>query len=408
MRAYWFIIRPRNAENEMKAAQIQPLGIGLRIFPTHVVQYLEWDRPVHVRTASQLRNEHVRTASQLRNELNLRKNEHHGAVSSKAAKRIRNAVNWLAASARPKRVYCAVDQRTYKFRLNFITLTLPSLDNDLTDHEFKNKLLRTWIERMRYRHRLRNYVWKVEPQENGNIHAHVTTDVFIHHSEIRAAWNEILISNGLMTAFADKHGHSDPNSTDVKSVKTVKNLAAYLAKYFAKSSDSSSSGSDENGNSRRAIRGRLWAASRSLSDANRCNIITLPSDDDGVLEPLVSSDAKLLQVHSEPDAFGRKRLLATIYLMSSEVWRSLRGSVVGDHYFNRLTALRNGQLRSDGSKLNYHDIKFTTFDTQPGDTQHQRVNGRTEAKDRSDTRPETPFGEIRPKYRQLDLFQAIC
>jgi hypothetical protein len=38
----------------------------------------------------------------------------------------------------------------------------------------------------------------------------------------------------LVTAFAAKHGHRNPNSTDVHSIYNIKNLAGYLAKYCSK------------------------------------------------------------------------------------------------------------------------------------------------------------------------------
>ncbi len=369
----------------MNSPVYQPSEIGLRIYPTHIVQYYAHDR-----------SGRARSSLQLKAQLFLRQNKHKGSVSKKSAKRIKNAVNWLAASSKMKRIYSKIDNRNYTFRMNFITLTLPSLDHGITDHNFKNKLLRTWLERMRYRHGLRNYVWKVETQANGNIHAHITTDCFIHYAEIREAWNDILIKNGLMRTFADNHGHSDPNSTDVKAVKRIKNLAAYLAKYFSKS--------DED---RRKVSGRLWSSSYSLSDRNVCNIIVPPDDDSGVVSPLVSSKADCVYVESEPNALGLRRRLATVYFMRKQDWRSLEGTLIFTHYLNRIKEIQTGIPVDLKDQFNFNQLEHVRFNST---TSNQRTGGDPTSLLCSDrTHPETDYvmPDERKELRQLDLFQPI-
>jgi len=363
----------------------QPSEIGLRIYPTHIVQYF-------VRDSSNS----CRSDAQMKAALNLRQNSAKGLVSAKASKRIKNAVNWLASSAKFKRVYCKHDQRTYRFKLNFITLTLPSLDHGLTDHQFKNQLLRLWLERMRYRHKLHNYVWKVETQANGNIHAHITTDCFIHYSEIRDAWNSILIKKGLMRTFADQHGHSNPNSTDVKAVAKVKNIAAYLAKYFSKSDQD-----------RRRVSGRLWSCSHSLSNSNRCTIVVPPTDDDSIIYPLVSSSAKHIYIDSEPNSMGLRRRLATVYLMSPSIWRELQSSAIGDHFTNHLKSIRENIPDNSINSLKFQDYAHTKFNPKP-------ISSGTAKPDRSrgsfniGASPQTSFLQQIPKSAfQYDLFQSI-
>jgi hypothetical protein len=304
----------------MEAAPNLPTGMSIRIQPTYCVQFMEFDR-----------RDSCRTASQLANQVHLHSNAPRPEVSDKASKRIRNAVNWLASSAEKKRVFCKLDSRTYWFKLNFITLTLPSLEHEITDHQFKNRLLKNFLARMSYRHGLRNYVWRVETQANGNIHAHITSDCFIHWSEIRSVWNDLLIRNGLMKSFAQKHGHSDPNSTDVKAVKSVKDIAAYLAKYFSKGDAA-----------RRNVSGKLWSCSHSLSDRNPCSIHLDPQDSYDVTTPLVSSSAEALQVKSEPNSFGHRRHLATLFFMKPCIWKEISGSLIADHFNSRLDEIRTG------------------------------------------------------------------
>lgn len=326
----------------MNTPKNQHLSIGLRIFPTHIVQYSEHDRSACSRSNSQIKSQ-----------LNLALNKPNGVVSYKSAKKIRNAVNWLVASSVKQRVFSQIDKRTYQFKVNFITLTLPSLNHGLTDHQFKNRLLKNWLARMQYKCGLKNYVWKVETQANGNIHAHITSDCFIHYSYIRDSWNSLLIKNGLMKDFAAKHGHSDPNSTDVAAVHSIKDLAAYLAKYFSKSDEQ-----------RRGVSGRLWSCSYTLSDSNVCNIICPPDDDDNILKPIISSSAECIKVESEPNQFGRRRHLASVYIMRPNIWKEISGSAIHDNYTQRLLEIRSGQPINSIISQKLKSYAYTSFNAK--------------------------------------------
>lgn len=263
-----------------------------------------------------------KTAKMQANELNLKNNDHGGQLSKKAIRRLSNAVNWLVASAEDKRVFDNETQRSYKFKLNFITLTLPTTDHDITDHFFKSVMLHNFINTCRYRFGLRNYVWKVETQANGNIHAHFTTDTFIHWRALRDVWNRILAKNDLIQPYHEKHKNLsfedynnlynsegkyktdqvkkafnagvasnwlDPNSTDVHAVYKVKDIAAYLAKYMSKSEEG-----------RRKIKGRLWGCSYNLSENNKLVVELAGTEGDKIFEPLTKSDIdyKPIQIKS--------------------------------------------------------------------------------------------------------------
>lgn len=382
---YWFIIRPTTAQNYMEPNVYQPSEIGIRIHPTHITQYSVRDRSTRGRSKDQLQAQ-----------LNLRVNSPKGSVSYKASKRIKNAVNWLVASSQPKPVYSKIDERHFQFRLNLITLTLPSLDLDLTDHQFKNKLLRSWIKRMSYSHGLRNYVWKVETQANGNIHAHITSDCFIHHREIRDAWNSILIKNGLMKGFADKHNHSNPNSTDVKSVKNVKSLSAYLAKYFSKDDDD-----------RRKVSGRLWASSYSLSDRNVCNIVVPPDDDSNIIRPLIDCSAEHFVVEGPKNSMGFRSKLATVFFMKPSVWRELRGTVIYEHFTNRIREIRTGKPHTTENTLLFNTLKHVRFNAKPSTDGAYRASGDIQTSDQRPTPAAERFGIPRNPLSQLDLFQNL-
>lgn len=121
------------------------------------------------------------------------------------------------------------EKQHFTFRVNFITLTL-SASQEHSDKEIKQKLLQPFIRILRNRHGVRNYIWKAEAQDNDRIHFHITCDQFIHYDTIRQTWNTLQETLGYIT----RSGLPDPNSTDIHSVKNIKNLAGYMANYLGK------------------------------------------------------------------------------------------------------------------------------------------------------------------------------
>lgn len=219
---------------------------------------------------------------------NLAQNEHNGDVSKKASKNIKNAVNWMLASTKLKRVYRKSDNTHFFFRVAFFTLTLPSKQLH-SDNEIKNKVLQPFVTYARNKWRMKNYVWRAEAQKNGNVHFHFTTDIFIHHSELNRIWNLQLLKLGYI---------GGKPSTEIHAVKNVNNLGAYLAKYLGK-----------NDESRRKIIGKLWACSESLSVNNTKLVIDLQNPSEqfskikGQLKHLIVKDICIgdLMCYSEKD-----------------------------------------------------------------------------------------------------------
>jgi hypothetical protein len=302
----------------------------------------------------------TKTLERIKNEENLKNNQHGGQMSRKATRRITNAVNWLVASAKNKWIFDKTSQKRFTFRVNFITLTLPTLDHGVTDHHFKSVLLHNFINTCRYKYDLKNYVWKVETQANGNIHAHFTTDTFIHWKDIRNVWNRILEKKGVIDKYRAKHeklsfdeyaalydptgtkdidqlrrafaqgcsaSWSDPNTTDVHSVHKVKDIASYLAKYMGKSDDD-----------RRAVKGRLWGCSTNLSETNKLTMELADTRDFKVLEDLHNSGIKYKPIMSKPNAFGETFEIGSLFLYKLSDWgKNIKGKLLdlfNEHRFN--------------------------------------------------------------------------
>lgn len=227
---------------------------------------------------------------------NLIDNDTEGKMSMKARKKFELALNWLLFNAKPKRVHDSETGKSFSFKVNFITLTLPATQQH-SDQEIKDVCLNNFITVAR-KAGLKNYIWRAEAQPaTGNIHFHLITDMFIHYNDIRKWWNQSTQLLGYIDAYRLKFGHRNPNSTDVHSVKHVRKLAPYLSKYCTKNRAFACIGElrkikgqvievlyksdmyhkEEGGKKQgvvighilgariRPIEGRLWACSQSLS-----------------------------------------------------------------------------------------------------------------------------------------------
>lgn len=152
-----------------------------------------------------------------------------GLLSNKAGKNLRNAIETLCYTALLKWVYRKSDGTSYPFFVNFITLTL-SRQQNVSDSEVVRICLSPFLENLVKMNPGFLYVWKAEVQDNGNIHFHITTNTFIHHSFLRKSWNyyQRKLDKGPDTTF------DNPNSTDVHAVRNVGSLANYMASYLLK------------------------------------------------------------------------------------------------------------------------------------------------------------------------------
>lgn len=294
----------------------------------------------------------------------LKLQKHTGEISDKARKRLTNCVNWLVASAKTKRVFSKETNNTHKFKVNFVTLTLPTLDHDISDHHFKKVLLHAFINSCRYRYNLKNYIWKVEAQANGNIHAHFTTDTFLPHGGLRDIWNTILEKNGLITPYREKHmamslndyirayhgngartieqlrrayqygqksNWSDPNTTDVHAVYKIKDIGAYMAKYMSKSDKG-----------RRKIKGSLWRASYALTRANKLTMV-LPEDAGmEALNTFMNPEIEYSEIMQDSKNGGIPRKVGEIFFLKLSDWYDKLKGPIKELYMQTLFAIRTG------------------------------------------------------------------
>jgi hypothetical protein len=164
--------------------------------------------------------------------LKFTKKAYSGNMSAGSRKRVIKAIDILLQKSPPKYIYNPVTGKHFNFTINFITLTVS--ENQIIDfkHTYDN-LLKPFLRILREKFKAL-YVWKAELQKRGQIHYHLTTNKFIEHSKVSSIWNNLQRKAGYLDAYAIKYHHFNAPSIQVKGVRKINDLAAYLSKYVGK------------------------------------------------------------------------------------------------------------------------------------------------------------------------------
>lgn len=294
------------------------IGQNIYIRPNYIVSLPEYDKP-----------KNYYSQSFLDNKKNLKENTHKGKLSVKSSKELKGVINWLVSSAKKKTIYHKETEQHYTFKVNFVTLTLPDTQNEINDKDFKEKLLNPFLTYCRKYLKLTNYVWKLEFQENGKLHAHLTTDSFIYWKDIRNAWNRRLKANGYLNDFIDKFGHDNPNSTDIHSVYKINDVASYLAKYMAKNEQLT-----------KQVKGRIWGCNYELSRNSKPKLFVWANEIHEVMKPLFNSLIECKPIMTLPDSLGAVTQLGEIFYMKPFTWNLIRNEIK-DLFLQTCSNIRN-------------------------------------------------------------------
>lgn len=181
----------------------------------------------------------------------IRNKEYNGYISRPTKKRIERMVENLIFAIQAFQKKNKGKKGASSIQPTFITLTL-SYEQIQSDNFIKRNLLMRFIEKIKKNCGVENYIWRAEPQRNGNIHFHIIADRFIKWQTIRAYWNEIQSKYDYIDAFEQRNGHRNPNSTDIHALNKINNIAAYICKYMTKDKPS------------RKIEGRIWGCSSNF------------------------------------------------------------------------------------------------------------------------------------------------
>lgn len=231
-----------------------------------------------------------------KNKPKVKKAFHNFRISENAFRTMKRRINWLYYLSKSRYKKTLSGKEIFNFKMSFITLTLPSKQQHNTAF-ITEKILNHFLTTIRQKYGMQNYVWRLEFQNNGNVHYHLVTDCYVDYFVLRSNWNRILDKYGYVQPYTDrfknlslteynqvvnrdkkiefkkiadwyakgcKYNWTDPNTVDVKSVTSGKKISFYIAKYFAKDPDNYCDKNEldtaENSESL-----RLWFCSRALS-----------------------------------------------------------------------------------------------------------------------------------------------
>lgn len=247
-----------------------------------------------------------------------------GKVSKQAHRKISNALDYLLLLARPKNVQLSESGKHFQFRIAFITLTLPAKQIH-TDNQIKSLCLNSFLIELKKIYRVKNYVWRAEKQKNGNIHFHIIIDKFIPWNELRSRWNRIINKLGYVDQYRNnmkefyKNGFrfrevknkkwdydyqfnayqkgkandfNNPNSTDIHSIKKIKNLKSYVTKYLTKQPEQQNITENSDGISL-DIKGRLWGCNVELSDVKGADLPVGWSESEELQKMVIESKCRV-------------------------------------------------------------------------------------------------------------------
>lgn len=176
-----------------------------------------------------------------------------GSVTDGSVKRLKKCISLLVQKSPRISIYNPVAKCHHPFRLSFITLTIADQKRDTAKDVYKNCMAK-WLRWAR-RAGMTDYVWKAELQQRGALHYHLSTNMFMHWEEVRDVWNKYQRKAGYLDKYAKQNGHFKANSTDVHSIRKVKDIERYLSKYMQKGIGNSS------------INGKVWDASKNLKQS---------------------------------------------------------------------------------------------------------------------------------------------
>lgn len=331
---YWLVIAPTTETVTLTENRVYHTGNNLYVNPTYVVSVPEFGGNIHERSAAQERSAK-----------NLRQNDHNGELSNKAKVRMRNALNWLAVSSKAKRVWCRRSNKSFWFKISFITLTIPPQKDKPVTHVQLKKVLHSWLMYAQKYFYLRNYVWKVEAHEDGRLHVHITSDSFIHWRKLRESWNRVLRSNGFLKLHNEKFNNYDPNSTDIHSVKDIQNIAGYISEYMTKKT-----------NLTKGFKGRIWSCCYNLSASNKCSVNISADELSAELRKLYSRKFRFKQVRQRNKRTGIERNVADLFFLSEGLWKELKGTKVYEAYNEKRFRIRNNL---PDIPPEYYEMNFT-------------------------------------------------
>jgi hypothetical protein len=214
--------------------------------------------------------------------LNLTKKQYTGKMSINTSSKIRTILDtWLSALLLKIKDESYINCKKLNYPV-FITLTL-SAPQVYSDKFINRHLLARFLEKYIYHTGCKYLFWRAESQQNGNIHYHIIADKWMDYKKVRKLWNDIQENYGYIDEFEKKYKHRDPNSTDIKGARDVKDFVKYVLKYVAKV------------DKYRVLECRLWGMSDELRNVKPCVLNPDSEINETFKKIVVSSGSRLIK-----------------------------------------------------------------------------------------------------------------
>lgn len=199
---------------------------------------------------------------------NLKDNKVKGKLSRKSLLHVRKHLQAWAESVRLYNLRNNLGFNSTKRKLSMITLTLSGSQKH-DDKYLKKQLFQRFIEWTTRTQNVKHYYIRYETQVNGNLHAHLIVDNYIHKEKITEKWNRLQDHLGYLNEYKKVHKGDNPPSTHVTSLDEQNNMLEYMLKYSTKD------------NNNRPVDGRQYGMSDSLKNID-------------VFETLINSELMLI------------------------------------------------------------------------------------------------------------------
>jgi hypothetical protein len=170
--------------------------------------------------------------------------------------------------------------RRATLRINMLTLTLSKLQHH-DDKYIKRFLLVPFLAKLLRTNPNMNYLWRAEPQLNGNIHFHIFVDRYFDKSYVQKEWNKTQALHGYHNSMVDSSSDIGMPSTRIESLKSKSDAVQYAAKYVSK---------NEGG---RVLEGRLWGCSDSLRKLKSIEYLVSASDVPLIVESVSKNNSHI-------------------------------------------------------------------------------------------------------------------
>lgn len=154
-------------------------------------------------------------------------------INSKMRKVITDRIIDWAQCIHHNNIYYLQKNTWRKRILSMLTVSLP-FKQFHTDKELNRLLLMPLLEDLKRLHDVKNYYWKAESQENGNIHWHILIDCYIDKEEVNQLCYKYFNKFGYMDKYFEKTNNTEYTGARIEGLEYISNIAAYVSKYVTK------------------------------------------------------------------------------------------------------------------------------------------------------------------------------